>query len=69
MMCTVTIAVYIANRIQHTNTPNGYNADISSIKPDGTYAATRLRGIAMMGRMAWPPRAAASRGGGGKLTF
>jgi len=63
MMCTVTIAVYIANRIQHINTLNGHNADLVSIKPGGTYVATRLRGVARVGREAQPPGAAESKGG------
>jgi len=62
-MCTVTIAVYIANRIQHINTLNGNNADFFSIKPDGTYMATRLRGVARVVRVAQPPGSADSKGG------
>jgi hypothetical protein len=61
-MCTVKIAVYIENSKQHTNTLYGHNADFLSIKPDGTRVATRARGVAMVGRVARPPRAASQRG-------
>jgi len=33
------------------------------IKPDGTYVGTRLRGVARMGCVAQPPRAAESKEG------
>lgn len=62
MMCTVTIAVYIENRKQHISTLYGYNADFLRVKPDGTYVATRLRGVARVGRVAWSPWAASPRG-------
>jgi hypothetical protein len=61
MLCTVKIAVYIQNCTQHINTLCGHNADFFSIKPDSTYLATRLRGVAGIWRVAQPPRVASTR--------